>query len=351
MGPFAGYEMPIVYTGIAEEHRAVRTNIGMFDVSHMGRLRFHGDAGIEALRHLTSIDVSGVPMGHARYGMVLNNRAGIIDDVFLYTVTDDDRLLVVNASNRKAVLSHIDKLGIGSAAVDETDTTGILAVQGPCARDILKRVLPSVNLPEFSNRVISTRWETFDLLVATTGYTGEDGCEIVAQNAAIEALWDRLIEAGVTPAGLGARDTLRLEVAYPLHGHELTPEITPVQAGLTWAVNTKNEHFFGRDAYVAAKDRSAPKLVGIRVRSRGVPRADYSVVIDGAEIGRTTSGTFSPSLRAGIALAYIDPEHTTPGTVVSVVPTNAPNRPLDAEIVQLPFYRVGTRRPSRKSRN
>ncbi len=349
MGPFAGYEMPIVYTGIADEHRAVRSNVGIFDVSHMGRLRFRGDRGFEALRLLTTIDVTSVLVEHARYGMVLNDHAGIIDDVFLYTVAENDRILVVNASNRNTVLAHMEKLGIRSAAIDETDDTGMLAVQGPHTRDILKRVIPGADLPDFSNRIVSTRWEAFDLFVATTGYTGEDGCEIIAANPAIETLWDRFVEAGAVPAGLGARDTLRLEVAYPLHGHELSPEITPVQAGLTWAVAAKNEHYFGRDAYIAARSQSVPKLVGIRTRGRGVPRAEYSVVVDGAKIGRTTSGTFSPSLKAGIALAYVDPASATPGTTVSIVSDSAPNRPMEAEIVDLPFYREGSRRPSRKS--
>ena len=353
MGPFAGYDMPIVYAGIAAEHAAVRAGCGVFDVSHMGRIRFTGTAGVDAVQRLTTIHLPSVETGSARYGLVLNDDAGVIDDVIAYRLTDDDWMLVVNASNRVAVLERAEHLGVRDPLVDETEVTGMLAIQGPAARDVLLKAAPSLRIPEYSMRVVETSLNGVPVDVATTGYTGEDGVEVVTRANDIGGVWDALIDCGATPAGLGARDTLRLEVGYPLHGHELAPDIRPAEARAAWAVNLRNDVFAGRDAFLATRDEPiSRRLVGIRTSGRGVPRADQVVACGGAEVGRVTSGTFSPTLGTGIALAFVAAEHAETGTPVSVgqratgVARGNPRRAVEGEIVALPFYRDGSRRPN-----
>lgn len=347
MAPFAGYTMPIVYAGIAGEHSAVRNSCGAFDVSHMGRLRFQGVSGKNALQRLTTIHVPAVQPGCARYGLILNDDSGIIDDVFLYVPFEGEYLLVVNAANRQAVLARLEELSLKDDVVDETGTTAMIAVQGPDARPAVSSVIPGVEIPALSNRIATFLRDGAMHSIATTGYTGEDGVEIIGPNGSIAALWEQLIDEGATPAGLGARDTLRLEVAYPLHGHELTPRTHPKQGRVSWAVDARNEVFAGRDAYLSGIESSHPKLVGIEVSSRGVPRAEQAVHCDGNPVGHTTSGTFSPTLRKGIALAYVtSPDCAALGTVLEIIPEGSSARALSGTVVRTPFYREGSRRSS-----
>jgi aminomethyltransferase len=358
IGPFSGYSMPIVYSRIGTEHEAVRTAAGIFDVSHMGRLHFRGSGAVETLERLTTIHVPSIEHGCARYGVVLDAEAGVIDDVFLYSsgtepgvgVPDGaEYMLVVNAGNLANVLKQLASLEPVCVPDDETDTTGMIAVQGPSARGIVSVVL-GVEPPVFSNRVERIAWKDIPLLVATTGYTGEDGAEIIGPNEAVADLWDCFIEAGVTPAGLGARDTLRLEVAYPLHGHELSTKITPNQARISWAVDLGNTDFHGRDAYMAARQANdGAVLVGLRCEGRGVPRAEQIIYHEGKVVGTVTSGTHSPTLKTGIALGYVTTHLAVPGTKVELAAAGS-SRQVDAQIVKTPFYTYGSRRPSEPNR-
>ena len=349
IGPFAGYAMPITYGSIADEHHAVRTSAGLFDVSHMGRLVFRGEAGVGALERLVAIHAPGLPVGRARYGFVLTDEGGVLDDVILYALSERERLLVVNAGNRAAVIEHFRTLEVAHSSMsDETDSTGMVALQGPAAREVLGRVMPDVEPPGLSQRVITAAWEGARLVLATTGYTGEDGVELIAPAGLVGRLWERLCEAGASPAGLGARDTLRLEMGYPLHGHELSTEITPWQAGLAWALDLRNTAFCGRDRLLERQDEPTRQRVGLRSEGRGVPRAGQEVFHDGTLVGKVTSGTFSPSLRVGVAMAYVDAPLAKHGTRLTVLPPGSLAREAPVEVVPLPFYRRGSRRSSRE---
>ncbi len=347
MGEFAGYDMPINYGSIANEHRAVRENAGAFDVSHMGRLRFFGRDGHDALQRLATVHVDALETGRARYGFILNADGGVVDDVIVYRLDKDEWLVVVNGANRTAVVRHLGELGISASAyTDETDTTGMIALQGPSAREVLGKMNVGISVPEYSMRIVRHK----QLQLTTTGYTGEDGVEVVAPADAAGALWDQMLDAGAAPAGLGARDTLRLEMGYPLHGHELTPEHTPWGAGLDWGIDLRNEGFHGRERLLGLNKEGFAILTGLKCTGRGTPRAGY-VVSDGEDVvGRVTSGGFSPMLETGIALAFVNPDLREPGVKLTVAADETGRRALPVEVVRLPFYRDGSRRPSGGSR-
>lgn len=345
--PFARYDMPIMYTGITEEHLAVRQACGVFDVSHMGRLFFHGNDGLHFLQTLTTVDVPSLAVGHARYGFILTDEGGVLDDVILYARADSEWLLVVNASNRLAVLDHMGALGACANVRDDTESTGMVAVQGPATRDLLDRLMPDTSVPELANRVVNARWQGVWLTISTTGYTGEDGVEIVAPASEIVRVWDALCGVGAVPIGLGARDTLRLEMGYPLHGHELAPEHTPWQAGLGWAVDTKNTAFHGRAALMERKHNVPTQLIALRSTDRGIPRRGYGVEHEGENVGSVTSGTYSPTLISGIALAFVTGEVPGIGSQFVVYSPTSPQRKAKMDRVALPFYTSGTRRGSR----
>ncbi len=349
MAPFAGFEMPIMYRSIAEEHNAVRHGCGIFDVSHMGRLRFSGTAGHELLERLTTIHVASVGAGTARYGFILTDSGGILDDVILFATRAAEWVLVVNAGNRRSVVEHMGKLEPYPRFFDDTESTGMVAVQGPATRAVLRQVMRGLPVPDRANRVIETDWNGTPVVLSTTGYTGEDGVEIIAASGRIEALWDSVIEAGAVPAGLGARDTLRLEMGYPLHGHELSKETDPWQAGLGWAVDRRNEKFTGRSALLARGNDKTPRLVGLKAAGRGIPRAGNLVEDHGIVVGEVTSGTFSPSLQQGIALAYVGFGAASPGKQFSVRDRESESRRITMEQVLAPFYRTGTRRSARNA--
>ena len=287
--PFAGWEMPVQYSSIGEEHRAVRTKAGVFDVSHMGELRIAGDGAREYLQARLSNDLDRAEDGHAQYTLLTNERGGIVDDLIAYRRGADDYLLVVNASNVEA--DH--------AALAETDDVSgewaYLAVQGP---EALERL--GVEIAPFTFR------EGMDVLgvqclVAGTGYTGERGCELGCATDDAVALWDAILERGIQPCGLGARDTLRLEVCYPLHGNDISPERTPIEAGLGWAC-ALDKDFTGVDVLRRQKaEGPREKLVAFVMDDAGIPRSGMAV----AEGGEVTSGTLSPMLDVGIGLAYV----------------------------------------------
>ena len=318
--PFAGWEMPVQYTGIGEEHQAVRTSAGVFDVSHMGQLRLEGEGAHDYLQRRLTNDLDRMGAGDAQYTLLTNEQGGIVDDLIAYRRGNDDYLLVVNASNVAPDHAALPQTW------DVSDAWALLAVQGPEALDRL-----GVEIDPFTFRedvdVLGVR-----CLVAGTGYTGERGCELgIAPEDAVR-LWDAVLAQGVTPCGLGARDTLRLEVCYPLHGNDISPDRTPIEAGLGWACALEKD-FTGVEVLRRQKDEgTAQKLVAFVMDDPGIPRAGMAI----AEGGEVTSGTRSPSLDESIGLGYVDAAHAVPGTSITV---DLRGRARRARIVPKPFYK------------
>ena len=309
MADFGGWDMPIEYAGTVGEHTAVREDVGVFDVSHMGYTEVTGPGAIAWLNTVVANDLDRVGPGQAQYNLLCDESGGVIDDLIVYRIDDDHAFIVPNASNSDAVVAALTAAAAGSGitVADKREDYGILAVQGPRSDAILE----AVGLPCGHDYMSFVRasWQDNPVVVCRTGYTGERGYEIVAPAAAIPALWDAVVAAGATPAGLGARDTLRTEMGYPLHGHELSVDITPVQAGLVWAVGWDKPAFSGRDALTSER-ASGPqrRLRGIVAVERAIPRPDMPVLsADGTTVGVVTSGTFSPTLKQGIGLALLDP--------------------------------------------
>ncbi len=331
MVDFHGWIMPIQYAGILEEHAAVRTTAGLFDLSHMGRVRVQGRDRRAFLQKILTIDVDKVPAGKCRYTFLLNERGTIIDDLIFYADAEDD-LLVVNASNREEDLEWMRKHLSGDARlVDQTAEVALLAVQGP---DALHRVRTTLGVdPGGLGYYAFGRFG--DYFISRTGYTGEDGFEIFLPAARAVDLWDRLISAGTPPVGLGARDTLRTEAAMPLYGNELDDTITPVDAGLEFALEMGKSPFLGQEAL---RGHAAPprKRVGLLLESRRIARHGYEVYAGGKESGLITSGTFSHTLDRSIAMAYLSRDLAAPGTPVEV---DIRGRQEKAAVCKLPFYR------------
>jgi aminomethyltransferase len=379
MVDFAGWSMPVQYGSIVAEHQATRQAAGLFDVSHMGRLRLDGGGAAAFLDSLLTRKVVGMGPGKIRYSLVCNEHGGILDDVLIYHLQEHGgglyHLLVVNASNREKIVgwlrSHLQS-GDDVQLTDRTTETAMIAVQGPLA---LRCVEPLVGA-DVGGLAYYTGTETticgHQGIVSRTGYTGEDGCELIVPAAAAVEVWEKVLangkEAGAMAVGLGARDTLRLEAAMPLYGHELTESINPIQAGLAFAVNLEGRDFVGRSALVAAKqNKDQPVRVGLELagkraarehyaiyRTPHAPREDDSMSEDGGDrsqadgitrsvmrtgamgtIGEVTSGTFSPSLQKPIAMAYVPPEYATVGTELAVDIRGSQEA---ARIVKLPFY-------------
>lgn len=309
MADFGGWDMPIEYAGTVAEHTAVREDVGVFDVSHMGYTEVTGPGAIAWLNTVVANDLDRVGAGQAQYNLLCDESGGVIDDLIVYRIDDDHAFIVPNASNSDAVVAALTAAAAGSGitVADKREDYGILAVQGPRSDAILE----AVGLPcghDYMSFVRAT-WQDSPAVVCRTGYTGERGYEILAPAAVIPALWDAVVAAGATPAGLGARDTLRTEMGYPLHGHELSVDITPVQAGLVWAVGWDKPAFSGREALTSERAAGPRRrLRGIAAVERAIPRPDMPVLsADGTTVGVVTSGTFSPTLKQGIGLALLDP--------------------------------------------
>ena len=342
MVPFAGWSMPLQYGSIRAEHEAVRTGVGLFDISHMGRITFRGpDAGAFLDRILTR-RASTLAPGRIRYALITNEKGGILDDVLVYHVpTAWPYQLVVNAANRPKILTWLDAHRDGEEVEwqDQTLETAMLAVQGPRAIETAQAVLgeePDLSALRYYR---GCAWPAGGPLglVSRTGYTGEDGCELVVAAAEAGPLWERLVQAGALPAGLGARDTLRLEAALPLYGHELDESTDPLEAGLGFAVELDGRTFIGSDALAERQGRPATRTrVGLEVLGRRVARQGDAVFCKDQRIGDVTSGTFAPTLQKPIAMAYVAAEHAGAGTPVEV---DIRGRRTPAQIVSLPFYR------------
>ncbi len=310
--PFGGWEMPLAYpAGTVAEHLACRSAAVVFDVSHLGTVRVSGPSAFDRLQVTLTNDLAKVAPGRAQYThLLLDDDASVLDDIIVWWVDETTFDVMPNASNTERVRSAL-------GGVDTTHERAVLAVQGPTARAAVATVCPAAaEVKRF--RVAPVEWDGVPLIVAGTGYTGEDGIEIAVPSAEARRLWDALLAAGVTPAGLGARDTLRLEAGLPLHGHELGPGITPLQARLGWVVAWGKERFYGREALLAERERGVQRLLyGITTEGRRPPREGCAVLIDGAVAGTVTSGNYSPVLEHGIALAFLPPD-TEQGTTVTV---------------------------------
>jgi aminomethyltransferase len=347
--------MPVQYNSIVAEHNAVRGAAGLFDVSHMGRLRFTGERAVEFLDCLITRRVTDLRPGQVRYGLITNDIGGIIDDVLVYHLPASELsvagsppapyyLMVVNAGNREKVLCWIDAKKCNQAGVEIVDLTqklAMIAVQGPKAIE-LSQPLFAVDLAGMKYyHAQHAKIDGQAGIVSRTGYTGEDGIEIMIPSAHARAIWEKLMArgkpVGAMPCGLGSRDTLRLEAAMPLYGHELNEQITPWQAGLDFAVNLEGREFTGRTVLAKMKLADPEQVrVGLELSGKRVPRENYPILAADQPVGEVTSGTFSPTLNKPIAMGYVERKHAAPGTELVIDIRGSHER---ARVVMLPFYK------------
>jgi len=316
--PFAGWQMPVEYDGIKAEHLRVRNSCGVFDVSHMGEIETEGPQAVDLLQRLLSNDVSKIGLGGAQYSCLCREDGGVLDDLFTYRLGEDRYLTVTNASNHERDLEWFEAHAVEFEAEvhDRIDSYAMLAVQGPEARQIVQRVTDGELPPRFKTAELPVA--DAPSLVCGTGYTGEDGVELLLDPEIAAPIWVELLEAGVVPCGLGARDTLRLEVCFPLHGNELSAERTPIAAGLGWCC-VEASGFVGSEA--VARERatgSAERLAPFLIEGAGIPREGNPVLSGGEQAGVVTSGTFSPSLELGAGMAYVRSNLAEPGTELEI---------------------------------
>jgi aminomethyltransferase len=346
---FAGYELPIQYpSGIQAEHRKVREAVGLFDVSHMGQVEISGPGALSLVQRLSVNDASRLSVGQAQYSAFCREDGGVIDDLLVYRLGETEYFLVVNGSNREKDLAWIAAHRSGHDAVvhDRTDASALLAVQGPRAEAALQP-LASVPLGDVGYyRFVRARVAGQPAIVARTGYTGEDGFELYLAAEGAIPVWRGLLESGephgLGPIGLGARDTLRLEMGYALYGNDLDERHSALEAGLGGRVRLEKEEFIGREALQRQKLEGIPRtLTGIRLTTPGFPRHGYPVVAAGEPVGTVTSGTVSPTLGAGIALAYLPTELAVPGTQIAV---EIRGRDVPGVVTKPPFYTEGSRK-------
>ena len=323
MSPFGGFIMPIQYTNITDEHNAVRNNAGMFDVSHMGEIFVSGPDAEKFVNHIFTNNITGIPDGKILYGMMLYPNGTVVDDLLVYKEFEPSKyLLVVNASNIAKDHEWIcaQKDGFDVEVVNASDSWGEIALQGPAAEKFAVETLglaPAADLGFYT--YYEADWKGTRMIVSRTGYTGEDGFEIYCSHEAINEIWDILLAAGVTPCGLGCRDTLRFEAGLPLYGHELSDEITPLEAGLGMFAKIKEKDFIGRDALAAQKEAGLTrKIVGIELQDKAIPRAGYPVEVGGEQVGTVTTGYRSISTDRSVCVAMVDKAYTELGTHVEI---------------------------------
>jgi len=339
---FAGWDMPLSYRGITEEHLAVRRHCGLFDVSHMGEIEVSGPAAAAACQELTVNDVARLRIGDAQYTLLCNEAGGVIDDLVIYRRGPERFLLIVNAANAEQDLGWIRAHASGRAdVVDRSAELALLALQGPEA-EVALRTLTPLDLPAMrSFTACETRVADEDAVVSRTGYTGEDGFEILVDARVARLLWDAVLESaarrGGMPAGLGARDTLRLEAGLPLCGTDMDTTTTPLEAGLAWVVKLGKGEFVGRPALAAqAASGLTRRLIGLELEEPGIPRHGHGVWQGSSQVGQVTSGTKSPALGTFIGLAYVAVAAAVPGTPLAV---DIRGRRVPAHVVERPFYR------------
>jgi len=352
MVPFAGYLLPVQYeTGVITEHMAVRTSAGLFDVSHMGEVVIRGKDALKNVQRLVTNDCGKMYDGQVKYSPMCNDYGGVVDDLLVYRKSEDDYLIVINAANRLKDVEWMKQHLFGEVQLmDISDEVAQLALQGPKAKEILSKLTEEASLPvKYYSFTEHVPVAGINCLVSRTGYTGEDGYELYCSNEEAEKLWDTILQAGnytgtkekkedeniVIPCGLGARDTLRLEAAMPLYGHEMDDSISPLETGLGFAVKLEKEDFIGKEGIVS---RGTPKLtrVGLNITGRGIAREACPVYLGEKLLGTTTSGTHCPYLGRPVAMALLQPEHSQLGTQVEV---EVRGRRISAEIIPLPFYK------------
>lgn len=341
MVDFAGWDMPVQYVGLVEEHKNVRSNVGLFDVSHMGEIFFRGPDALQTLQYLTTNDVSKLKKSQAQYTLLPNAEGGIVDDIIIYCLEENQEYLVcANASNVDKDFEWMRKHNKGAQIENESENWGQIAIQGPKAFSLLTKI--------FGNEVNDIKpfhcekfnFEDSKVIIAHTGYTGEKGVEVFVPRSKTVLLWQKLLQEGaaddVQAIGLGARDTLRLEMKYSLYGHEITDETSPIEAGLGWVVKFDKGDFIGREKMLAVKEAGPKrKLIGFKLLERGIPRGDYKLFsTEGKEIGFVTSGTMSPSLDEPIGIGYVETSLSAIGTQIMV---EIRNRKVKAEVVKTPF--------------
>ena len=323
MSPFGGFIMPIQYSSITEEHNAVRQHAGMFDVSHMGEIFVSGPDAEKFVNHIFSNNITGIPDGKILYGMMLYPNGTVVDDLLVYKEFEPNKyLLVVNASNITKDYEWIcaQQEGFDVEVVNASDTWGEIALQGPDAEKFAVETLglaPAADLGFYT--YYEAQWNGQRMVVSRTGYTGEDGFEIYCSHEAVNEIWDKLLAAGVVPCGLGCRDTLRFEAGLPLYGHELSDEITPLEAGLGMFAKIKEKDFIGRDALAAQKEAGlSRKIVGIELQDKAIPRAGYPVEVNGVQVGEVTTGYRSISTDRSVCVAMVDKAYIELGTQVEI---------------------------------
>jgi aminomethyltransferase len=348
MVPFAGYAMPVQYpTGIVKEHQAVRNAAGLFDVSHMGEFEVRGPGALDLVQHLLTNDASKLDVGQAQYTVLCQEDGTALDDCLVYRF-DDHYMVVVNAANLEKDRAWFEKAAADFDVefADRSEEIGLLALQGPKAQSILGRLtdadLEAIRFYRFTEGAVAGK----DAVISRTGYTGEDGFELYLAAADAAHVWRELLEAGeedgLIPAGLGARDSLRLEVGYILYGNDLDERRTPLEANLGWVVKLGKDDFVGRDALARQKEEGpTEKLVGFVLRDRGFPRQGYEIRVDGEPAGEVTSGVLSHSTGQGIGMGYVPAAAASPGTEIEVV---IRDRAIPAEVVRPPFYTEGSLR-------
>ena len=337
MLPFAGWEMPIHYTGILDEAKAVRSRAGIFDVSHMGRVEIHGPGAGGFLDRVLSFDVPGSAVGRARYGVICNDEGGIIDDCITYRLDDERFLLVPNAANTEVVLAWLHRWGPGDIELNDITSEGaMVALQGPDAQQLLGKLTDHdlYALRPFS--IVSARIAGADSLVARTGYTGEDGFEVVLSREVAPEVWNLLTEKGATLCGLGARDVLRLEAGLLLHGNDMDIHTNPYEAGLGRFVDPDRDAYIAGPALRRIRDRGSERvLVGFHMVGRGIPRHGYRIMEGSRQIGRVTSGGVSRTLDTTIGLGYVPGDFSSPGSRFQI---DVRGRPVEAMVTALPFF-------------
>ncbi len=338
---FAGWRMPLSFAGTTAEHHTVRQSVGVFDLCHMGRFHLSGPDALALLAHVTPSDPAALQPGRARYTVVLADSGGMVDDIIV-TRWRDHFHLCVNAANRRAVWDHLARYaeGLSVTMADISADTGQIAVQGPACEGLIRPLLNGP-FPRFMHAV-EGGFDGTSITVSRTGYTGELGVELFAPVAVLPALWQHLLERGAAPIGLAARDTLRLEVGYPLYGHELSLDVTPVEAGLSWLVDWRRDGYLGRERlHRQRRAKTVHTLVGLAVTGRGIPREGCPVRRDGEPVGQVTSGNMGLSVGYGVALARLSANAAEPGTALTI---DVRGRELAAVVTRPPFYQGGSAR-------
>ena len=340
MVAFAGWEMPIQYAGIVEEHRTVRERSGAFDVSHMGRFEVHGPEAVAFLRYVNTWDVARLAPGEGHYSVMCREDGGILDDVYVFCLDETRYLVVVNASNAEKigrwVRKHVDRFD--AQIVDRHLSTAMIALQGPSSLDRVRALVGDAFVGSLKpRRCAETEWRGHTLFASRTGYTGEDGLELIVEGDAAPELWRALIDQGVTAIGLGARDTLRLEAALLLYGNDMDEETNPLEVGLGWVVSLDDADFIGKEALVSAERAgNSRELVCLKTEDRGIMRAGCSILHSGEQVGKVTSGGYSPTLSTSIGMGFVPPDLAAIGGELQV---DVRGKQLRVRVAQRPFYK------------